>query len=66
MTTAKGLDEVRLVRSREAAALLDVSRRQLDRLVASGSLRPVRLTEGGHRRFRLIDLAALIAAPKED
>ena len=61
MTTANTLDEVRLVRSREAAALLDVSRRQLDRLLASGSLRPVRLTERGHRRVRLTDLAALVA-----
>ncbi len=60
------LDRVQLVRSRDAAAVLDVSRRQLDRLVAAGRLTPVRLTEGGHRRFRIRDIVALVAPEEED
>lgn len=61
------LEDVQLLRSREAAAALEISVRQLDNLVTRGVLSPVRLTEGGHRRFRLRDLAALVAAThKED
>ena len=58
------LDRVQLVKSRRAAALLDISPRQLDRLVEAKVLQPVRLTERGHRRFRMGDLLAL--QEKED
>ena len=57
---AVALDEVRLLRPREAADLLGVSVRQIDRIVDAGTLRPVRLLPGGNRRFRLADLAALV------
>ena len=53
------LDRVQLVNSRRAPALLDISPRQLDRLVALGRIEPVRLTENGNRRFRVGDLLAL-------
>lgn len=56
------LDEVMLLRSREAAELLGVSLRQLDRLVEAGAIKPIRLTPGGNRRYRLRDLAQLIDA----
>lgn len=54
------LDDLRLLRPREAADLLGVSVRQIDRIVDAGTLRPVRLLPGGNRRFRLADLAALV------
>jgi excisionase family DNA binding protein len=63
--TTNALDDLRLVRSRDAAELLAVSRRSLDRLVATGTLVPVRLHERGHRRFRLADVIAL-ANPEEE
>ena len=59
------LDDVRLLRAREAAALLSVSVRSLDKLVDDGLLRPVRLHPTAHRRFRIRDIAALVAV-KED
>ena len=59
------LDEVRLLRPAEAAAVLGVSVRQLDRLVEAGRLQPVRLTENGNRRFRVRDLDALVNPTKE-
>jgi excisionase family DNA binding protein len=59
------LDDLRLLRPREAADLLGVSVRQIDRMVDAGTLRPVRLLPGGNRRFRA-DLAALITDTKED
>lgn len=58
------LDEVRLLRPREAASLLAVSLRQLNHLVEVGAIKPVRLTPNGNRRFRAADVAAL--ATKED
>ncbi len=64
MTTTT--EDLRLVGPREAADVLALSLRQLDRLVDAGVVRPSRLTERGHRRFRIIDLAALVAAEKED
>jgi DNA-binding transcriptional MerR regulator len=63
---ATTMDDVRLVRPRHAAELLDVSLRQIDHLVKVGALRPVRLLPGGNRRFRLVDLAALVTADNEE
>lgn len=60
------LDELRLLRSRDACEALAVSRRQLDRMVKTGAIPVVRLTEPGHRRFRLTDLTAIVAATKEE
>ena len=60
------LDDVRLLRAREAAEVLSVSIRSLDKLVDDGHLRAVKLHPTGHRRFRVRDLAALVAATKED
>lgn len=64
MTTST-LDDVRLLRPREVAALLDISLRQIDRLCEAGVVKPVRLVPNGNRRFRLRDLAELVA-PKEE
>jgi len=64
MTTT--LDEVRLLTPAEAADALAISVSQLDRLVQSGMLKPVRLTKNGHRRFRIVDLAALVTTDEED
>jgi len=64
--TTNTLDDVRLLRPREAAALLDISLRQVDRLVDAGVLRPVRLVKNGNRRFRVADLAALVTTTKEN
>ena len=55
------LDDLRLLRPREAADLLGVSVRQLDRLIDAGVVRPVRLSENGNRRIRLRDLRELVA-----
>ena len=51
--------DVRLLRPREAADVLALSVRQLDRLVEAGVVQPVRLVPNGNRRFRLRDLPAL-------
>jgi excisionase family DNA binding protein len=48
----------RLLRPREAAELLNVSPRTLDRLIASGELRAVRV--GGSRRIRPTDVRDLV------
>ena len=42
-------DEVQLLTPAQAAAALAVSRRQLDRLVDAGVLKPVRLLPNGNR-----------------
>jgi DNA-binding transcriptional MerR regulator len=63
-TTA--LDDVRLLRPRLAAQLLDVSPRQLDHLVKLGVIKPVRLVPGGSSRFRVADLAALAVVDNEE
>jgi predicted site-specific integrase-resolvase len=62
------LNDDRLLRPRETADKLGVSLRQLDRLVKTGVLAPVRLTAGGNRRYRATDVAALVAGDetKED
>ena len=60
------LDDLRLLRPREAADLLGVSVRQLDRLIDAGVVRPVRLSENGNRRIRLRDLRELVANDEED
>jgi excisionase family DNA binding protein len=52
-----------LLTKRGVSALLGVSERTVDRLVASGKLRAYRI--GGHRRFRAGDLAAFIEAHEE-
>jgi DNA-binding transcriptional MerR regulator len=56
------LDDVRLLRPREAAEALGISIAQLDRLVQREVLRPIRLTQNGNRRFRVADLRALVEA----
>jgi excisionase family DNA binding protein len=52
-----------LLTKTEAAALLRVSSRTLERLVARNELEPVRL--GGRPRFRYSDVEALVG-PKRD
>jgi excisionase family DNA binding protein len=59
--TATMTTPVQLLTATKTAEALAVSARQVDRLVDAGVLRPVRLTEGGHRRFRLTDIAQLVA-----
>lgn len=59
-------DELTLLNSRQAAAQLGIGLFTLRRLIAEGTLKPVRLRPGGHPRFRLGDLHALAADTKED
>ena len=62
---ATALDELRLLRPRETAETLAISLRELDHLVETGVLKPVRLTPRGNRRFRATDVRALVTT-KED
>jgi DNA-binding transcriptional MerR regulator len=59
-------EDVRLLRPREAADLLGVSVRQLDRLIVAGVVRPIRLSENGNRRIRLRDLRELVVNDEEE
>ena len=59
MQETASIDEVRLVRSRDAARFLDYSERQLRRLVETGVLQAVKVTPNGHPRYRIRDLVAL-------
>jgi excisionase family DNA binding protein len=59
------LAQARLLRPIEAAQVLSISVRQLDRLVEQGVVRPLRLTPGGNRRFRAVDLLDLAARDSE-
>ena len=60
------LDDLRLLRAREAADLLGLSVRQLDRLIDAGVVSPIRLSENGNRRIRLRDLRELVANDHEE
>jgi excisionase family DNA binding protein len=46
-----------LIGSSEAARILGVSQQTLNRAVRNGSVRPVVVTPGGHRRFTSSDIA---------
>ena len=65
-TTEHPLDELRLVSAREAADALGYSVAQLDRIVAAGAIKPIRLVAGGHRRFRISDIRQLVEAGNEE
>jgi excisionase family DNA binding protein len=54
-------EQALLLNQREAAQLLGVSFRTIDRLRKVGSLVPVRLEGLGHPRYRRSDLEAFIA-----
>lgn len=65
-TTPSVTDDTGLLRTRDAAAFLDYSERQVRRLVAAGVLNAVRVTPNAHPRFRLRDLVALAETKEGD
>ena len=64
--SATTTDELQLVNAAKATAMLDISLDTLDRMIEAGVITPVRLLPGGHRRFRISDLDALVGETKED
>jgi excisionase family DNA binding protein len=61
MSATTDLPVARLVKAREAAAMLGCSRPHVYVLIKAGVLRPVRLHPTGDLRFRVTDIERLIA-----
>jgi len=59
------IEDVRLLRHRDAARLLSISVTTLDELVKHGTITPVRSARNGNRRFRLRDLETLAETGKD-
>ena len=64
--SATATPEALLASPTRTCELLGISLSTLDRLVERGVLEPVRFTAKAHRRFRIADIEALVAAEKED